>query len=193
MEELNLKSIIAQYPQSLDSPKMLKGYILDLYPQCPRGLVNAVMAVAESHILKEMRAVTVVQTINTSRWVGHLENEYGYFEKFAQKAVYLWCDALGKVSEQTIKSEKKTTEVSTVMGKPVAAEVRTVDKNNKPVKVAVRKKSEGVKSNPKKRSPAKTKQPGRFVYMASNNGPFFEYKLVQVDDAPKNGRTKKSR
>ncbi len=87
--KLELKELITKYPESLSDYKKLRGYILDLCPQYSRGLVNAVVEVAESHILDEMRTVTVVQSINTSRWICHLESEYGYSEKFAHKAVYI--------------------------------------------------------------------------------------------------------
>lgn len=187
MEELNLKSIITKYPESLDNPKMLKGIICDLYPQCPRGLVNAVVVVVESDILKEIRSITVVKSINTARWIGHLESEYGYSEKFAQKAICLWCEAISKEwFKPTVKAVAgNVSGVGKVKAGTAANVTRSVSKSklidNSDI-ISICKKSEGTRIRPKNKKERKGKQPVRFVYIASNNGPFVEYKLVQVDN-----------
>ena len=96
MEELNLKLIITQYPDSLNSSQKLKGLICDLYPKCPRGLVNTVVAVAECGILGEIQSGQSFTDIEQSRWMNILENDYGLSPKFAERAILLWSSALGK-------------------------------------------------------------------------------------------------
>ena len=95
------------------------------------------MAVAESHMLGEMRTVTVVQSINTSRWICHLESEYGYSEKFAHKAVYIWCDALGKGSmptaKPTAKSEDSVVSPSSYSKTMTSRSMKTPKTNDAPV------------------------------------------------------------
>lgn len=94
MGELDLKAIITQYPQSLDNPKMLKGLILDLYPQCPRGLVLVIISIAGDGIMQEIQNAGNYSDIMLSRWVTCLENNYGYSEKISKKAIELWSVAL---------------------------------------------------------------------------------------------------
>lgn len=112
MEELDLKSIITQYPESMDNPKMLKGLICDLYPQCPRGLVIAIISIVNGGIMKEIQNTGKYSNIMLARWVTRLENDYGYSEKISKKAIDLWSNALSdyvkfSFTEEFVEAVKK--------------------------------------------------------------------------------------
>lgn len=55
MDELNLTSIVVQYSDSLNNSQKLKGLIYDLYPRCPRGLVNIVVNIVNDGIMQEIQ------------------------------------------------------------------------------------------------------------------------------------------
>ena len=84
MKEIDLKSIITQYPESLDNPKMLKGLIFDLYPQCSHGMVVVIISIASDGIMQEIQNAGKYSDIMLSRWVTRLENNYGYSEKISK-------------------------------------------------------------------------------------------------------------
>lgn len=87
MDELNLTSIVVQYSDSLNNSQELKGLIYDLYPRCPRGLVNIVVNIVNDGIMQEIQNAGEYSNIVLSRRITRLENNYGYFEKLSRKAI----------------------------------------------------------------------------------------------------------
>lgn len=90
MEELNLKQIVEQYPDCLHNSQKLRGLILDLYPECPRGLIRVIVDIAESSFFKEIQLGLEVTDLKKSSWVSHLENEVGCSPKLAISALNIW-------------------------------------------------------------------------------------------------------
>lgn len=48
MEQIDLKQLIKQYPEVLTDSTKLKAYILDLYPQCKRGMVQNMVGIHQT-------------------------------------------------------------------------------------------------------------------------------------------------
>lgn len=181
MKEIDLKSIITQYPESLDNPKMLKGIICDLYPQCPRGLVNAVMAVAESHVFIPNSVTSIGYCVfDGCKQLKRITVQEGNTRYYSKGNCLI-----DKEHESSFKSAKNAKEFHALKEKQTIDGVRSVGKSKETDNsdtVSVCKKNEGTRNSPKSKNERKAKQPGRFIYIASDNGPFVEYKLVQLDN-----------
>lgn len=94
MEQIDLKQLIEQYPEVLTDGTKLKAYILDLYPQCKRGMVNILVAIQQCGIVEEVKKTKDISVFQTERWIAILEEQFGYSEKLAKEAINLWCSAI---------------------------------------------------------------------------------------------------
>ena len=104
MEELNLKQIVVQYPDCLHNSQKLRGLILDLYPECSRGLIRVIVDIAESSFFKEIQLGSEVTDLKKSSWMSHLEYEVGCSPKLAISALNIWLNAFKKDSFTEIES-----------------------------------------------------------------------------------------
>ena len=91
MEQIDLKHLIEQYPEVLTDGTKLKAYILDLYPQCKRGMVNILVAIQQCGIVAEMQASKNPSALDMSRWKKVLDDDYGFTGKTAETCLQLWC------------------------------------------------------------------------------------------------------
>ena len=46
--------IVEQYPDCLHNSQKLRGLILDLYPECPRGLVQVIVSIIDNGVFQEI-------------------------------------------------------------------------------------------------------------------------------------------
>ena len=108
MEQIDLKQLIEQYPEVLTDGTKLKAYILDLYPQCKRGMVNILVAIQQCGIVAEMQASKNPSALDMSRWKKVLDDDYGFAGATAETCLQLWCIAVGIQLEVRAKTTQKT-------------------------------------------------------------------------------------
>ena len=107
MEQIDLKHLIEQYPEVLTDGTKLKAYILDLYPQCKRGMVNILVAIQQCGIVSEMQASKNPSALDMSRWKKVLDDDYGFAGATAEICLQLWCSAVGIQLEIKASAEVK--------------------------------------------------------------------------------------
>lgn len=107
MEQIDLKQLIEQYPEVLTDSTKLKAYILDLYPQCKRGMVNILVAIQQCGIVSEMQASKNPSALDMSRWKKVLDDDYGFAGATAETCLQLWCSAVGVQLEVKVNAEQK--------------------------------------------------------------------------------------
>lgn len=87
--KLELKELITKYPESLSDYKKLRGYILDLCPQYPRGLVQVIVTLFKENALRD-NAASDTADLNRRRISSRLEREYGFSKELIERAFLLW-------------------------------------------------------------------------------------------------------
>ena len=95
MEQIDLKQLVEQYPEVLTDHTKLKAYILDLYPNCKRGMVNILVAIQRCGIVAEMQASKNPSALEISRWKKCLEDDVGFTGALAETCLEMWCSAIG--------------------------------------------------------------------------------------------------
>ena len=108
MEQIDLKQLIKQYPEVLTDGTKLKAYILDLYPQCKRGMVNILVAIQQCGIVSEMQANKNPSALDMCRWKKVLDDDYGFAGATAEACLQMWCIAVGIQLEIKVKATQKT-------------------------------------------------------------------------------------
>lgn len=96
MEELNLKQIVEQYPDCLHNSQKLRGLILDLYPECPRGLVQVIVSIIDNGVFQEIQTTENPSVMIKSRWVKSIKNTYGYSSEFIEQAIEIWLNVFNE-------------------------------------------------------------------------------------------------
>lgn len=108
MGQIDLKQLIEQYPEVLTDGTKLKAYILDLYPQCKRGMVNILVAIQQCGIVSEMQASKNPSALDMSRWKKVLDDDYGFAGATAENCLQMWCSAVGIQLEIKVSAEQKS-------------------------------------------------------------------------------------
>lgn len=94
MEQIDLKQLVEQYPEVLTDSTKLKAYILDLYPQCKRGMVNILVAIQQCGIVSEMQANKNPSALDMSRWKKVLDDDYGFAGATTETCLQMWCSSV---------------------------------------------------------------------------------------------------
>lgn len=108
MEQIDLKQLIEQYPEVLTDGTKLKAYIIDLYPQCKRGMVNILVAIQQCGIVSEMQASKNPSALDMSRWKKVLDDDYGFAGATAETCLQMWCSAFEIQLEAKASAEQKS-------------------------------------------------------------------------------------
>ena len=104
MLDLDLKHLIEQHPEVLTDHTKLKAYMLDLYPNCKRGMVNILVAIQKCGIVAEMQASKNPSTLDMGRWKKCLEDDFGFTGTLAETCLEMWCSAIGIQEKEKAKS-----------------------------------------------------------------------------------------
>lgn len=117
MEQLNLKSVITQYPVCLSDDKKLKAILLDLYPNGSKGLIHVLCTIQAAGITSEMQSKGAVDELDLCRYRRILQENYGLMGKMVESGLALWQAALiepkpepEKKAPATPRKKKKSTE-----------------------------------------------------------------------------------
>lgn len=108
MDQIDLKQLIEQYPEVLTDGTKLKAYIIDLYPQCKRGMVNILVAIQQCGIVAEMQASKNPSALDMSRWKKVLDDDYGFAGATAETCLQMWCSAFEIQLEAKASAEQKS-------------------------------------------------------------------------------------
>lgn len=107
MEQIDLKQLIEQCPEVLTDSAKLKSYILDLYPNCKRGMVNILVAIQQCGIVAEMQASKNSSAMKMSRWKKCLEDDVGFTGALAETCLQMWYSAFGIQLGAKVNAEQK--------------------------------------------------------------------------------------
>lgn len=107
MEQIDLKQLVEQYPEVLTDGTKLKAYILDLSPQCKRGMVNILVAIQQCGIVSEMQANKNPSALDMSRWKKVLDDDYGFAGATAEACLQMWCSAFEIQLGAKVNAEQK--------------------------------------------------------------------------------------
>ncbi len=94
MEQINLKSVITQYPACLSDDKKLKAVLLDLYPNGSKGLIHVLCTIQAAGITLEMQNRGAVDALDLCRYRRTLQENYGLTGKMVESGLALWQSAL---------------------------------------------------------------------------------------------------
>lgn len=94
MEQINLKSVITQYPVCLSDDKKLKAILLDLYPNRSKGLIHVLCMIQMAGITSEMQSKGAVDELDLCRYRRILQENYGLMGKMVESGLALWQSAL---------------------------------------------------------------------------------------------------
>lgn len=111
LEQIDLKYLIEQHPEVLTDYTKLKAYILDLYPNCKRGMVNILVAIQQCGIVAEMQASKNPSTLDMGRWKKCLEDDVGFTGALAETCLQMWCVAVGIQLETKVNAKQKANTV----------------------------------------------------------------------------------
>ena len=95
MEAIDLKLVISQHTDCLDNDRKLKAVLLDLYPNCKRGMVNILVAIQQCGIVAEMQASKNLSALDMSRWKKVLDDNYAFDGATAEICLQIWWNAVG--------------------------------------------------------------------------------------------------
>lgn len=94
MEPIDLKLVILQHPDCLNNDRKLKAVLLDLYPDCKRGMVNILVAIQQCGIVAEMQASKNPSALDMSRWKKVLDDNYAFDAATAETCLQMWSSAI---------------------------------------------------------------------------------------------------
>ncbi len=87
---INLKEVIAKYPECLNDSAKLRSYLMDLYPNIKKGVLNVIVIIQECRILNEIQEMNRINDFDMHLWINRIENTYGYAQKVIEQALKLW-------------------------------------------------------------------------------------------------------
>lgn len=91
---INLKSILQQYPNCLESRSAFKSILLNRYPEEKRT-INILTTIYECGMTDKLKGKLIVRQDDIKKLADQLEVDYGTNPKYSEQALLLWADALG--------------------------------------------------------------------------------------------------
>lgn len=99
IDDIHLADIIEQYPHCLNNVAKLRGILLDLYPSLSKGVLRAVLIVAESGIVNEIQKRTRIDDLERNRWQKILETDWCMSAGIESKCIELWVKAIETIQK----------------------------------------------------------------------------------------------
>lgn len=96
MTEKELKELIAVFPECLENERQLRALLTDLYPDCKKGLLNALVACQRVGALAEMQRSASITALQFDRWRKALYEEYGLSDQICTEALQLWAKGMNR-------------------------------------------------------------------------------------------------
>ncbi len=89
---IDLKSVLKQYPNCLNSRASFKSVLMDKYP-AEKRTVNILTILFECGIANKIKAKKSIDANEMHRLIAQIENEYGISGQYAQDAIMIWAAA----------------------------------------------------------------------------------------------------
>lgn len=108
MDDINLKSILEQFPDCITNGTKLKAVLLDMYSGISKAVVNTFVDIVDSGIAKEILSCGQITNFELSRWQVKIENDFGLSEKYIKLGLDCWIKAIEdlRYKEFHIKKER---------------------------------------------------------------------------------------
>ena len=91
---IDLKAILNQFPNCLNSRASFKSILMDKYPTEKR-MVNILTTLYECGVANKIKAKTSIDSNEMQGFIAQVENEHGIVGQYSQDAILIWADAFG--------------------------------------------------------------------------------------------------
>jgi len=91
---IDLKTILQQHPNCLNSRAVFKSVLMDKYPS-ERRMVNILTILFECGIANKVKSKRSIDLNEMQGLIAQIENEYGIIGQYSQDAILIWADAFG--------------------------------------------------------------------------------------------------
>ena len=81
MDKKDFESLLKKYPDCVSNGKKLKAFLIDLYPDTPKAIMNTLTIMADDGIISEMQMSAESSTLVAARLQKKLEDDYGLSQK----------------------------------------------------------------------------------------------------------------
>ena len=89
---IDLKSILKQHPDCLNSRASFKSVLMDKYPSEKR-MVNILTILFECGVAKKIKTKQIIDVNDIQNLVTQVKNEYGIMGEYTEEAVCVWAEA----------------------------------------------------------------------------------------------------
>ena len=103
-----LKQLIANHPDCLNSRALLRSFLLDTFPNDKRT-VNILTSIYESGIVSHIQDKKAITNDDLRNFTTQLEREYGVTPKYGWEYILIWAEALSNLP-QTVSKEFTSSE-----------------------------------------------------------------------------------
>ena len=86
MSNIDLKQIIINHPDCINNGTKLKAILLDTYPGLSKAIVNTLVIMVNSGIVKEIHDSENITEFDKSRWKKILGDDHGISDKYIEIA-----------------------------------------------------------------------------------------------------------
>lgn len=93
---IDLKTILAKYPNCLSSRASFKSVLMDSYPNEKRT-VNILTIMFECGIVQKIKSKSTLEENDFQAFLLQLENDYGIIAQYSAESLKIWADALGVI------------------------------------------------------------------------------------------------
>ena len=91
---IDLKTILQQYPNCLNSRASFKSVLMDKYPTEKR-MVNILTSLFECGVANKIKSKNCIDANEMQGLITQIENEYGISGQYSQEAIMVWAAAFG--------------------------------------------------------------------------------------------------
>ena len=98
MDKIDLQQLINDYPECITNGAKLKAILLDTYPEISKAIVNTLVIMADSDMIKEIQDSENITELDKSRWRQKLEDE-GLSNSIIKKCLELFIPCVYNNSE----------------------------------------------------------------------------------------------
>lgn len=94
---IELKNVLEQHPNCLDSRSSFKSLLMDKYPSEKRT-VNILTILYECGIASSIRSKKILSSADIHTYITQIENDYGISGEYTQDAILIWAAAFGSTA-----------------------------------------------------------------------------------------------
>lgn len=119
---IDLKTILKQHPNCLNSRASFKSVLMDTYPDEKRT-VNILTIMFECGIVQKIQSKSVIGENDFHALLLQLENEYGIIPKYSEDSIRIWAETLDVVVQVTNRQTVSTVIREPIVHKPIVETV----------------------------------------------------------------------